>query len=428
MDARLAAETVFREESGKIIASLIRVSGSFDRAEDATQEAFAAALTAWPKTGIPTNPAAWMMTAAHRKLIDQVRRDRTVRDKEDAVRYEIEAFAPSSEPDLESEPMHLPDDRLRLIFTCCHPALNREGQVALTLRTLGGLTTPEIAKAFLLPEPTLAQRLVRAKRKIQEAHIPYEVPPPESLAERLASVQAVIYLIFNEGYVAASGEKLIRTDLCAEAIRLARVLRELMPKEAENLGLLALMLLHDSRRPARTREGKLVTLEEQDRSLWDQNEIAEGLAILDEAWKTRRIGPYQLQAAISALHSSAKTSADTDWSQIVALYGKLLELNPSPIIALNQAVAIAMSIGFEDGLKRIDALGQSGELKNYYLFHAARADLLRRLQRPVEAAESYHSALALATNEIERTFLRDRLKDMETASSPWIHGVHGENS
>jgi RNA polymerase sigma-70 factor (ECF subfamily) len=311
--------------------------------------------------------------------------------------------------------MHLPDDRLRLIFTCCHPALNREGQVALTLRTLGGLTTPEIAKAFLLPEPTLAQRLVRAKRKIQEAHIPYEVPPPESLPERLASVQAVIYLIFNEGYVAASGNNLIRTDLCAEAIRLGRVLRELMPKESENLGLLALMLLHDSRRPARTLEGKLVTLEEQDRSLWDQNEIAEGVAILDDAWKLGQIGPYQLQAAISALHSTARTSADTDWRQIVGLYDKLLELNPSPIVALNQAVALAMSNGLEEGLKQIDALGESGELKSYYLFHAARADLLRRLHRPAEAAESYRGALELATNEIERAFLRDRLAAMEDA-------------
>ena len=428
MEARLAAETVFREESGKIIASLIRISGSFDRAEDATQEAFAAALTTWPKSGIPSNPAAWMMTAAHRKLIDQVRRDRTVRDKEDAVRYEIEAFAPSSEPNIEDEPMHLPDDRLRLIFTCCHPALNREGQVALTLRTLGGLTTPEIAKAFLLPEPTLAQRLVRAKRKIQEAHIPYEVPPPESLPERLVSVQAVIYLIFNEGYVAASGEMLIRTDLCAEAIRLARVLRELMPKEPENLGLLALMLLHDSRRAARTREGKLVTLEEQDRSLWDQNEIAEGIAILDDAWKLRQIGPYQLQAAISALHSTAKKSAETDWPQIVAIYGKLFELNPSPVVALNQAVAIAMSSGFAEGLRRIDLLGESGELTNYYLFHAARADILRRLQRPAEAAESYRSALELATNEIERAFLRDRLKGMENLTSRRNHGADGDNS
>src|SRR5690348_14864356 len=292
MDARLAAETVFRQESGKIIASLIRVSGSFDRAEDATQEAFAAALTTWPKTGIPTNPAAWMMTAAHRKLIDQVRRDRTVRDKEEAVRYEIEAFAPSSEPDLEDEPMHLPDDRLRLIFTCCHPALNREGQVALTLRTLGGLTTPEIAKAFLLPEPTLAQRLVRAKRKIQEAHIPYEIPPPNQLPERLDSVRAVIYLIFNEGYAATSGSELVRRDLCAEAIRLGRVLCELRSDEPESVGLLALMLLHDSRRDARILHGELVALEEQDRSLWDRSAIAEGLLLVEKALHMGRVGPY----------------------------------------------------------------------------------------------------------------------------------------
>src|SRR5579884_2512511 len=410
MDARQAAETVFREESGKIVASLIRVSGSFDRAEDATQEAFAAALTTWPKTGIPTNPAAWLMTAAHRKLIDQVRRDRTVRDKEDAVRYEIEAFAPSSEPDLVSEPMHLPDDRLRLIFTCCHPALNREGQVALTLRTLGGLTTQEIAKAFLVPEATLAQRLVRAKRKIQEAHIPYEVPPPERLRERLASVQAVIYLIFNEGYTASSGAGLIREDLCAEAIRLGRVLCELLPNDAESLGLLALMLLQNSRRAARVREGSLVTLEEQDRSRWDQDAIQEGLARLDQALALRQAGPYQVQAAIAALHARAKAPEETDWNQIARLYETLLEWNPSPVIALNHAVAVAMSSGLEAGLRQIDALRAS--LDHYYLFHAARADVLRRLDRRAEAVKAYERAAALTANPVELEFLNKRLREL----------------
>ena len=413
MDARAAAECVFRAESGKIIASLIRISGSFDRAEDATQEAFASALQSWPKSGVPANPAAWMMTTAHRKLIDGVRRERTVREKEDSVRYEIEAFAPSSQPDIETEPMHLPDDRLRLIFTCCHPALNQEGQVALTLRTLGGLSTPEIAKAFLLPEPTLAQRLVRAKRKIQEARIPYEIPPSERLPERLSSVQAVIYLIFNEGYVAASGDRLIRTDLCAEAIRLGRVLRELMPQEPENLGLLALMLLHDARRAARLLAGRLITLEDQDRSLWDQNEIAEGLQLVDEALRRRFPGPYQLQAAIAALHSEAKTASNTDWPQIAALYQRLLEFNPSPVVALNHAVAVALSVGLEEGLKRIDALGASGELDRYYLFHAARADLLRRLDRPNEAADAYRKALVLVSNKVEAEFLKGRLASVQ---------------
>ena len=413
MDAQAAAESVFREESGKIIAALIRISGSFDRAEDAVQEAFASALAAWPKTGIPSNPGAWMMTTAHRKLIDQVRRDQTVRDKEDSVRYEIEAFKPPNQIELEDDPVHLPDDRLRLIFTCCHPALNQESQIALTLRTLGGLSTPEIAKAFLLPEPTLAQRLVRAKRKIQEARIPYEVPDSERLPERLASVQAVIYLIFNEGYAAASGQQLIRTDLCAEAIRLGRVLKDLMPKDAGNLGLLALMLLHDSRREARMRNGQLVTLEEQDRSLWDQNEIAEGLALVEQAFAIDPAGPYQLQAAIASLHAESRTPQETDWRQIAGLYERLLELNPSPVIALNHAVAVAMSAGLEDGLKRIDALGASGELESYYLFHAARADIFRRLNRLKEAAGAYRKALALATNNIEQEFLRRRLALVE---------------
>jgi RNA polymerase sigma-70 factor, ECF subfamily len=415
MDAQKAAETVFREESGRITATLIRVSGSFERAEDAVQEAFTSALAAWPKTGIPSNPAAWLMTTAHRKLIDQLRREQTARDKEDSVRYEIEAFSVPDGLEIGSTEMHLPDDRLRLIFTCCHPALGPEAQVALTLRTLGGLSTPEIAKAFLVPEPTLAQRLVRAKRKIQEAHIPYEVPPADRLPERLASVQAVIYLIFNEGYVAASGDRLLRTDLCAEAIRLARLLRELAPNEAENLGLLALMLLHNSRRFARVSGGQLVTLDEQDRSLWDQKEVSEGLALVQEALRRGPTGPYQLQAAIAALHAEARTAGETDWNQISQLYERLLEMHPSPVIALNHAVAVAMSTRLADGLKLIDALGASGELDDYYLFHAARADILRRMARFDQAAQAYGAALTLATNSIEQEFLKRRLEALRRA-------------
>lgn len=411
-DIRTAAESVFRQESGRIIASLIRVSGSFDRAEEAVQEAFAAALASWPDKGIPANPAAWIMTAAHRKLIDAVRRDHTRIEKQDSLRYETESAAALSEPDWEEASMHFPDDRLRLIFTCCHPALNRESQVALTLRTLGGLSTPEIARAFLLPEATLVQRLVRAKRKIQEARIPYEVPPPNRLPERLSSVQAVIYLIFNEGYAATSGSDLVRRDLCAEAIRLGRVLNELLPGEPESVGLLALMLLQDSRRDARIVNGELVTLEEQDRSLWDRGAASEGLMLVEKALNMGRAGPYQLQAAIAALHSQAKTPQKTDWPQIAALYERLLELNPSPVIALNHAVAVAMSAGFEEGLKRIDDLGISGALDRYYLFHAARADLLRRLNRRSEAAEAYQCAASLATNRIEQDFLERRLREI----------------
>jgi RNA polymerase sigma-70 factor (ECF subfamily) len=405
-DIRGAAESVFRRESGRIIAGLIRISGSFDSAEEAMQEAFASALADWQEKGIPSNPAAWIMAAAHRKLIDAARRENTRRKTQDSLTYETASI---SEPECEEAIMQFPDDRLRLIFTCCHPALNNEAQVALTLRTLGGLSTPEIAKAFLLPEATLAQRLVRAKRKIHEARIPYEEPSPDRLPERLASVQAVIYLIFNEGYAASSGDELVRHDLCAEAIRLGRVLYELLPNQAESTGLLALMLLHDSRRNARMVSGELVTLEEQDRTLWSQDSIAEGLLLVESALKMGPPGPYQLQAAIAALHSEAKTPAETDWRQISSLYEKLLEWNPSPVVALNHAVAIAMWQGFEQGLSRADELGASGALDRYYLFHAARADLLRRLNRQVEAAEAYRRAIDLTTNAIERNFLLRRL-------------------
>jgi RNA polymerase sigma-70 factor, ECF subfamily len=409
MDARATVESVFRQESGRITAALIRISGSFDRAEEALQDAFTSALATWPERGIPANPAAWITTAAHRRLIDSIRRGKT------RLRL-AETAAPAAAPP--EEISFLPDDQLRLIFTCCHPALNVEARVALTLRALGGLATAEIARAFLLPESAIAQRLVRARRKIREAGIPYAVPGATNLAGRLDSVRSVIYLIFNEGYSATTGDRLIRADLCAEAIRLGRLLCELLPAEPENQGLLALMLLQDSRRAARCNAaGELITLEYQDRSLWDTQRIAEGLALVERASGAKAVGPYQLQSAIAAVHAQARTAQSTDWRQIAALYRVLECLEPTPVVRLNLAVAVAMAEGPEQGLAIIDSIP---DLDSYYLFHSARADLLRRLDRNTEAAAAYRSAIALATNRVEIGFLTNRLNSL-TVCSPGIH-------
>jgi RNA polymerase sigma-70 factor (ECF subfamily) len=412
--ARETLEQVFREEYGRIIATLIRISGSFDLAEEALQEAFISAASKWELEGPPNNPGAWLTTVAHRRLLDAFRRDRTRTDKQTELAFETTRLQPYVEPELSEDTVEYPDDRLRLIFTCCHPSLTREAQVALTLRTLGGLTTTEIAHAFLLPESTLAQRLVRAKQKIRLARIPYEIPSVDRIADRLVAVQAVIYLIFNEGYAASEGQNLIRNDLCAEAIRLGRVLCELLPDEPENLGLLALMLLQDSRREARVNdEGELVTLEEQDRSRWDAREIEEGVQLVQRALRMRRIGSYQLQAAIAAVHAEAQTADQTDWRQIVALYEELMRITSSPIVALNHAAAVAMGESLERGLSLIEAAGDA--LQNYYLFHASRADLLRRLNRFDEATAAYETALSLTTNRVEQNYIRGRLRSISAS-------------
>jgi len=412
-EPNLLLESVFREEYGRIIATLIRVSGSFDLAEESLQEAFASALTTWGQQGPPNNPGAWLTTVAHRKLVDAIRREKTKSDKQSELEYETQRLLPDTELKLDQDQVDFPDDRLRLIFTCCHPSLSQEARVALTLRTLGGLTTTEIARAFLIPETTLAQRLVRAKNKIRVAGIPYQVPPIEVLPQRLASVQAVLYLIFNEGYSSTAGEGLVRNDLCAEAIRLCRVLTQLSADESENLGLLALMLLQDSRRSARVNDdGELVLLEAQDRSLWDQKEIVEGLQLIEQALLQGQVGPYQLQAAVAAVHAEASSAEETDWAQITALYRELMRLNPSPIIALNHAAAVTMLEGPEAGLRLIEGVGRSGKLENYYLFHAARADVLRRLKRFAESTSAYERAIELTTNEVERRYMRRRIEEI----------------
>jgi RNA polymerase sigma-70 factor, ECF subfamily len=409
----IALERVFREEYGRIIATLIRISGSFDLAEEALQEALTSAASKWKDEGTPHNPGAWLTTVAHRKLLDALRRDKTRTDKQADFAFETSRLQPYAELQTIAEPVDYPDDRLRLIFTCCHPSLVREAQVALTLRTLGGLTTTEIAHAFLVPEATLAQRLVRAKQKIRLARIPYEIPSLEVIGDRLSAVRTVIYLIFNEGYAASAGASLIRNDLCAEAIRLGRVLCELLPDEPENMGLLALMLLQDSRRRARVNDrGELVTLEDQDRSLWDEEEIAEGVRLVQAALRLRRVGSYQLQAAVAAIHAEARAADETDWRQIVALYGELMRITASPVVALNHAAAVAMSEGPERGLSLVEAAGAGGTLENYYLFHASRADLLRRLDRLEEAAAAYEQALSLTTNEVEQNYIRKRLLEL----------------
>ena len=436
-------DSLYRVDSGRILATLIRLLGDFDLAEEAMHEAFAAALSLWPRSGVPGNPRPWLISTARFKAMDTLRRRAKFDASQDELVRYLEAQSSSAgrsnsneENSLEGgrlEDESLEDDRLRLIFTCCHPSLAPEARVALTLREVCGLTTEEIARAFLVTPATLAQRIVRAKAKIRETPIPYEVPTPQELPERLGAVLHVIYLVFNEGYSAASGAEVTRAELTGEAIRLGRLLAELqrapegigpenMGSESidpenmvpEIMGLLALMLLQESRRAARTSPaGELILLENQDRSLWNREQIAEGVALVEKALKSRRFGPYTLQAAIAAVHAEAESVAATDWRQIVALYNRLLRIHPSPVVQLNRAVAIAMCDGPEAGLTHIDALLEHGELADYYLAHSARADMYRRLGRTAEARASYEKALALTQQEPERRFLQERIRQLK---------------
>jgi RNA polymerase sigma-70 factor (ECF subfamily) len=425
-DVEAAVAQAFRSEWGRVVATLIRTTGDWDLAEECAQDAFARALERWPEDGIPDRPGAWLTTTARNRALDRLRRDatgaaklqelgvRALRDERDASSESGDDHDADDDRD-PAETSGVADDRLRLMFTCCHPALAIDTQVALTLRTLAGLTTPEIARAFLVPEPTMAQRLVRAKHKIRNAAIPYRVPPADVLPERTGAVLGVLYLLFNEGYAATDGGDHVRAGLCAEAIRLGHTLAVLMPDSAEVLGLVALMVLHDARRAARVdAQGDLIPLEDQDRSHWDRDAIAEGVAILDDALRLAAPGPYQLQAAIAACHATAPDAASTDWREIATLYGALAQLSPSPVVELNRAVAVAMADGPAVGLALVDSLDASGRLRGYRLLPATRADLLRRLGRDVEAADAYRAALDLAATDAERRYFSRRLDELAT--------------
>jgi RNA polymerase sigma-70 factor (ECF subfamily) len=416
-DAEEAVAAAFTEEWGRVVAALIKATGDWDLAEECAQEAFASAIEHWPRDGVPRRPGAWLTTVARNRATDRLRRDARQRSQVDQVGS---LLAGSGEPDWNEmndghewpDDAGIGDDRLRLIFTCCHPALSIDAQVALTLRTLAGLTTTEIARAFLLPEATKAQRLVRAKRKIRHAGIPYRVPPASTLPERTAAVLAVLYLLFNEGYSPTAGHELVRENLCDEAVRLSRLLVLLMPDEPEARGLLALMLLHGARRPARTdRSGDLIPLEEQDRSRWNRVAIEEGVEVLDGALRFRRSGPYQVQAAIAACHVTASETASTDWREIAVLYGELGRMMRSPVVELNRAVAVAMADGPEAGLRIVEEIERGGRLAGYYLLPATRADLLRRQGRDQAASASYIAALELAGNQAQRRYLMRRLAE-----------------
>jgi len=406
--AQAAVADAFRSDWGRVVAYLIHVTGNWDLAEECAQDAFERALERWPRDGIPSSPAAWLKTTARNRALDRLRR-MTVGE----AKLEELMTLPTGDEAGDGDESGIEDDRLRLMFTCCHPALPIEAQVALTLRTLAGLTTPEIARAFLVPHETMAKRLTRAKRKIAEARIPYRVPAAHRLGERLRAVLVVIYALFNEGYGASAGDELIRKDLCIEAIRLGRLLAELMPDEPEALGLLSLMLVQDSRRAARVgTDGELVTLQDQDRGLWDQAVIAQAGTVLDRAVRLRRPGPYQLQAAIAACHANARSAAETDWHEILVLYDRLSEIVATPVVLLNRAVAVAMAQGPASGLTLVDELEEAGALADYYLLPATRADLLRRLGRYAEAATAYGRALELAPTDSERRFLRRRVSEV----------------
>ncbi|MGO9589028.1 MAG: RNA polymerase sigma factor [Candidatus Acidiferrales bacterium] len=419
-------EKFHREESGRILSTLIHFLGDFDLTEEMLQEAYATALQKWPSEGTPSNPRAWLVSTARHKAIDRIRRDQRFEAKREEIARTVESadqpvaswfdfvpdpvtgLAPNSAEDM------FPDDRLRLIFTCCHPALAVDLQAALTLRTVCGIRTEEISRAFLIPVAAMAQRLVRAKRKIREANIPYRVPSPEDLPDRVEGVLLVVYLIFNEGYLASSGDALVRRELCAEAIRLGRVLCKLLPRQPEVRALLGLMLLHDSRSDARVNAaGELVVLEEQDRTLWRREQIREGTAITESALRDGAAGSYALQASIAALHANAKSAPETNWEEIAALHGLLVQVHPSPVVEINRAVAVAMARSPEEGLALLDEIEKREDVSGFHLLPAARADMLRRLGRKPEAAEAYRRTLALATNDVERRFLRRRLAELE---------------